>query len=227
MTSKLKPYIHPNKKKSYYTKDMYFCTCDLNQKDKYKLAGTDIEIIIRNDLKLDHREAHPNVGVIVSANDSAQFKVGQQVLCKHFTFQTHDRQSKHFTKEGSELIYKVTNLDIMFGIDGEELIPREGVLLCEGIEGKFTDTVIELGTEYEGRRRDIVRVLKVWEGCTEYKVGDLLMVKNGGDYPFEFRGKKFIKVDHYFDDVYAITDTTDTYDVEIRKHTNHGKQVHT
>src|SRR5690606_41804337 len=45
------------------------------------------------------------------------------------------------------------------------------------------------------RRRDIAEIVKVWDGCKTYKVGQYVMLKLGGDYEFEHNGQKYIRVD--------------------------------
>lgn len=222
-TKTFKPYISKVKKSYFQTEHVYICTCDLEQKSTKDIGG--IKIQTMNHYNSDHRDIHPTIGTIVSASDNSQFKVGQDIICKHFTFEDGQRNSKEFytcpitrTK-----YFKVLNRDVMFGIDGDELEPRTGVLLCEGVDGKFTDTSIELDESNSGRRRDIVKVLKTWKGSTDVKEGEYVMLKYGGDYPFDFNGKTYLKVDYDFGDCYFKTDSKDWYDSVISKHVKHGE----
>lgn len=221
-----KPYISPLKQKDKFYCESYVLTCDLSQKDTYKLKGTDIELQMNRKYNPDHRLTHPTIGTIVASSEDSQFKVGDKVMCKHFTFENDRFETKEFyTDEAGVKYFKASRFDIMFGIDGDNLIPRKGILLCEDVTGKFANTSIELSSVFEGKRRDIAKVLKVWEGCTEYKVGDYVMLKFGADYRFEFGGKTYVKVDHLFNDVYAITDSSETYDSVIHKHADHYKST--
>lgn len=219
-----KPYVSPKNKKSHFHKDVYVMTCDMEHHLRHKIKGTDIELVLNQVGNLDHRQTHPTIGKVISSNEGSQFKVDTEVICNHYTFENHMKESEHFyTDINGDRYFKVSNFNVMFGIIDGELVPREGVLLCEAVDGKFTNTLLEMTTDNEGRRRDIAKVIMIWEGCTEYKVGDYVMLKYGADYPFTFKGKNYIKVDHYFNDIYAISDTAESYDSVIKKHVKHNK----
>lgn len=221
---KFKPYINPLKKKDRLRDEEYIVTVDMEQKNKVYLGDTGIEITMMREYNPDNRDTHPVIATIVYSSEGSQFKEGDTVWCKHFTFEDHNFNSKHFYEdEHRGRYFKASKFDVMFGIKGDEIVPRTGILICEKVQGKFIDTTIEVEGGYEGARRDIARVVQVWEGGKDYKVGDYVMLKYGADYPINFKGRELLKVDHYFDDVYAITDTSDTYDSVLRKHVDHYK----
>lgn len=205
----------------YYERDSYICTVDLEQKNKRNVGG--VELTILNHLTNNHRGTHPNIGEIVESSENSQFKKGQKVLCKHFAFTDQCREPKDFFEDvyGTRF-YHINNFDVMFGIDGDKLVPREGVLLCEYIEDKFVETPFYVTGDNEGKRRDVVKVVQTWRDCSEYQTGDYIFVAYGGDYEFEFNGKSYVKVDHYFNDVIAKVPSPEWRDKFIRKHIKHN-----
>lgn len=196
-------------------------TCDLDQRRKKKIG--DVEITLLPEYVNDHRHKHPNLGKIEYASEDSQFKVGQEVLCKHFTFESGDHESNEFVETDGTKYFLVNNFNVMFGIDGDELVPRKGVLLCEPVYGNLLRSEIILAGDIEGRRRDIARVLRVGEGVSGINEGDYVMLTIGGDYEFEWKGKTYIKVDTQYGDAYATSDSPDTYDSVLTKHYKHGK----
>lgn len=218
----MKPRIRESNQ--YYGKSYYLCTCDLNQLDKYKIGDQSLTMLnIRNN---NHRESHPNVGVITHCAGDTQFNVGDSILCHHFTFTGSDRKPKVFYTEDGVDYYKVTPREVFFKIDGDELIPREGNLLCKAIFDKLLNTTLELDASLQGNRRDTVIVEKVWEGCEEFKEGDYIMLQRGGDYQLTYNGESHLKVDVYFKDVMAIVDSPDWRINEVLKHvTDHNTKV--
>src|SRR5690606_1245663 len=139
--------VTSKQKKEYYTKDAYLCTCDREHRMVHEFEGEGGEkftLFLPKDKSNDHREKHPNIGKIAYAPEGSQFKEGDELLCRHFTFELDDNTARVFYERDGEEYYKVINQDIMFGIRDGELIPREGVLLCEGIEDKLYHTTLEL-----------------------------------------------------------------------------------
>lgn len=225
----IKPLITQRQKDEYYYKDTYLCKVDMDQKRTHKFKGEngeEFKLFIPIERVLNHRLAHPNYGVIATATEGCQFKPGTELIVRHFTFEDEGRRPLIFyTDEQGVDYYKAQNFDVMFGIVDGELVCREGVLLCEGVEGKLVDTELEVLREHEGRRRDIAKVLKVWEGCTEYQVGDYVLLERGADYAFTHEGVEYLKVDHYFNDVLAVVDSPEWRIQETRLHvTDHGEK---
>lgn len=204
---------------SFYGKEWYLCTIDAEQKEKHKVEGTDIELFIDADKGLNNRTKNPNIGTITHVAGNAKFKVGERLLTKHFCFKDSNRRLKIFHQEDGVDYYRVTNHDIMFGIVNDELVPREGVLLCDKVFPK--DTSIVGMKDIIGSRRDMVVVKKVWEGCTHIKEGDLVLIASGGDYLFDWNGEELIKVDTYMNDALAIVPSEDWEISEIRRHVKH------
>mgnify|MGYP000400249309 FL=1 len=83
----------------YELSGVYVVTCDLEQKEVRQVETVNGEVTLYTPQKYNnnHRTAHPNIGRVVSVHGNTQFKVGQEILCKHFTFQTEEKPS-HFTK---------------------------------------------------------------------------------------------------------------------------------
>jgi len=202
--------------KNFYNQGYYLCTVDLNQKDTYKVADHSLTLLQRTNN--NHRVSHPNVGVITHCVGKTQFNVGDSILCHHFAFTDVSRKPKvHMTLDGVDY-YKVSTREVFFKIAGDTLIPREGNLLCEAIYDKLIETTLELAESLVDNRRDVVKVLDVWEGCEEFKAGDYVMLQKGGDYELTFNGKSFLKVDVYFKDIMAIVGDPSWRITEIRRH---------
>ncbi len=226
----------------YYFKDVYHVVCDQEQKNKHTFkAGkgfnaeqqmfygeTGVEeytlFIVSSEVK-NHRLAHPNFGIITSATPNSQFKIGDGLLTNHFTFQDESFKPKIYFTKGETDYYKVINLDIIAGVVEGKLTPREGVMFCEPIIGDLIETSLFAGSEYHGKRRDIARVTEVWEGCTDYKAGDIIVLNKGADYYFDWEGKEYMKVDTYFDDVLGLSETEDIRILEERLHATHGETI--
>lgn len=216
-----KYFVNDFKRNSYDLQDKYIMTCDLEQREWKELGDTGITLKIETKYNPDNRDTRPTIGTIVWSSEGAQFKVGQKAICRHFTFQNSDMESQHFMvdDDSAEKLFEVNNYDIVFGIEegSNELTPRKGVLICEPVYGKFAHSVLDLSPDYEGRRRDIAKIKKVWEGCEDFKAGQYVMLKLGGDYEFEHNGEKLIRVDIQNEDAYAVVDSNEWYDSVMRK----------
>lgn len=216
----MRPLAH---NKNYWDSAAYLLSTDIDQKKKKILKGEngeDIEILIQTNKNYNFRISKANRGIIEAVDGDVDFKVGQEVLVTHFTFEDMDGRKKvAYEKDGKEY-YQANNFEIMFGIEGDKLIPRKGVLLCEPVYDKFLETTLHLTEEYEGSRRDLVKVLKPWNNCETYKEGDYLIIEKNADYIFEWNGKEFIKVDDRFGDVLMKVDCTDWRKKEIHTHSN-------
>ena len=219
--------IRPTVDKDIYElSGVYLCECDLEQKEHKQIETVNGEVTLYTPQKYNnnHRTAHPNIGKIVAVYGNTQFKVGQEIICKHFTFQTEEKEPKpSFIKDGV-MYFKVYNQDVMYGIEDDgQLTCREGIVLCEPIEDKLINTFLEVSAEYVDYRRDVVKVIKTWKGDKEFKKGDYLFLEKGGDYHFNFNGTDYVKCDHYFDDIMAIMDSPDYKSVEVLTHAkNHS-----
>lgn len=224
---KLKYFINQTKRDDFGKKDFYICTCDLEQHKYTELGNTGVKIEMNHRYNADHRWNHPRIGKIVYASEGAQFKVGQEIYCKHWVFENTEFESQEFyTQDDGTKLFAVDNFMIMFGIgENNEIIPREGVVICNPVFGNFFDSEFQLSAELSGRRRDIARVHQVWEGCQSLKIGEHLMLKMGGDYEFEWQGEKYIKVDVEYEDAFAIVEDEYWYDSELRKHVDHNNST--
>jgi hypothetical protein len=207
-------------KDDYNFSGCYIMTCDLEQKESKQIETVDGQLTLYTPQKYNnnHRTAHPNVGTVVQVIGNCDFNVGDQLLCKHFAFEKENKTSNHFFEQDGIKYYKVYNAEIMFKVDGEELIPREGIVLSEPIYDKLTSTFLDLAGNLEDYRRDVAKVLKVWIGCTDYKPGDYIFLEKGGDYHFNFNGTDYVKSDDYFDDIAAVVDSKDWRAEELLIH---------
>lgn len=215
-------------KDEYFIAGCYIMTCDLEQKESKQIETVDGELTLYTPQKYNnnHRTAHPNIGTVVQVIGDCQFKNGDQLMCTHFTFEKEDKTTNHFYEEDGIKYYKVYNQDVMFKVENEGLVPREGIVLSEPIYDKLISTFLDVSGAMEDYRRDVVRVLKVWLGCDQYKTGDLLFLEKGGDYHFTFGGKDYVKSDHYFDDIMAVIDSTDWRAEELLIHQkNHSERT--
>lgn len=215
-------------KQPYYFRDTYVCTTDQDQKNKHNFIGDNGEelslFVVSSEVK-NHRLAHPNYGVIAEATPNSQFKVGDGLITNHFTFQDEAFKPKVFYSKDGIDYYKVINLDIIAGVVNNELVLREGVMFCEPIYGDLIETTLYAGSEYHGKRRDIAKVVQVWEGCTNYKVGDYILLNKGADYYFDWKGKEYMKVDTYFDDVLGKSANPNMRILQERLHATHGETI--
>lgn len=221
MDIKVKPYIHYSRLSDKYHRHEYYLITNVDQKNTLEVEGGH-KIYTGADLASNHRDSHANIGEVVQTSSvgDEEFKKGDILLVDHFKFTDVNRKKElfHKTENGLEL-YRVLSGEIYFKIVNDcQLIPREGILLCENVEGKFVDSKLELSSELNGKRRDIAKIIKVWNGCTKYKEGDYLLLNKGGDYRFTFKDKEYIKVDTYFDDDLAIVKDEEWRFEEVRQH---------
>ena len=216
----MRPLVTSSQKKIWQTRHKYICTVDREHRFKHEFEGDNGEtykLFLPTWLSADHRRAHPNIGTVQYASEGAQFKPGQMLFVRHFTFEDHEGNPLHFHVEDGVEYYRVHNWEVMAAIDGDKLIPREGILLCSAIREKLYDTFLELPPELDDYRRDIARVEQVWDGCTEYKEGDYVILAKGGDYPFDFNKREYLKVDTYSNDVIAKVDSTEWRLGDVKK----------
>lgn len=203
--------------REYETSGAYICTVDREQREKKQIG----EFLLYTPQKYNnnHRTAHPQVGTIVKTYGNTEFKEGMRVYCKNLTFETENKEPKVYFQENGVDYYLAINEDVIFGIDEEDnLIPREGMLLCEPIEDKLIDTSLELLGSYVDYRRDVAKVLKTWRGCFEFEVGEYVLFEKNGDYHFTWNNKDYIASNHYFDDILGVIDTPEWRAEELRIH---------
>lgn len=119
--------------------------------------------------------------------------------------------------------FKVMNYAALFKIENNELVPRDYILLCEPIEDKAYETTLDLSADLIFNRRDLVRVVRVWEGCTDYKEGDLILIEKNSDYPLQWNKKDYVKVDTFSgQEVLAIVGSTGWRKKEVHRHAKHN-----
>ena len=216
-------------KKHWQMKWAYLCTVDRDHRNRHTFGGADGQeytLFLPKWLAGDHKQAHPNIGRVVSSSEGAEFN-DIEIFVKHFTFEESDGSPKIFYQQDGVDYYRVLNKDVICAIQGDMLIPREGVLLCEAVKEKLYDTTLELSADLIAPRRDIVVVKEVWQGCTKYKPGDYVLLSVGADYPFEFKGTEYLKVDTFNDDIIAVVDSKEWRQTNMKAHkriTDHSKK---
>ena len=152
----------------------YILTTDIEQKESKTIQtfeGNEVTLYTPQKLNNNLRTALPTIGKIVVCLGDTEFNVGDEVICKHFTFLDINKESKHVHEdEKGTRYYKAYNEDVYFKITGDDLEPRNGVVLSEPILDKLINTTLDLTGDLVGCRRDIVKVLKTWTGCEVEKI---------------------------------------------------------
>lgn len=214
--------VHREEGLDYYDKDLYIVICE--DKDTFnKVQLGDVEIEISRELSENYLHRYPQTAKVMYANDSAQFKYGDTLICRHTVFYTTTTPpiSKGIMTEPDGVMkFKLQNRQIICKVeDGDITELREGIILCERVKGDLISTNLELTGDNKGERRDLVKVVKVYKGSLKVKEGDYLMTALGGDYEVYIGGKTVIAVDEYFGDFVAITDSPEWYEntKEVRK----------
>lgn len=197
---------------SYYDKDKYLVKCiDRDTFDKVTIGGVEIQLAVKYQKNGLHK--NPVRAMIVKSNKSSEFKEGDELICTYDTFvdPTHLTDKADLTIDG-EKYYVIKNRNIICKVNSDgNIIPRQGVLICEPIYEKLISTTLELSGGLKGRRRDLVKVIQTYEG-SKATVGDYLLTKMGGDYEFYTNGLLHIAVDEYYEDYYAIVKDEYWYD---------------
>lgn len=212
----------------FYDEAVYICTCDMEQK-KTKAIQTEhgvVKLYTGLEKNRNHRVAHPNVGVITSVGGNSEFKVGEEIIATHFTFEdVRGENQKFYTKDGVDY-FTMNNFNVIAGVLDGKIIPRKYNLLCEPVDSKMWDTTVELAGDQADERRDVLRITHVWHDCRDYKVGELVLIEKNGDYYFDYQGKSYIKVDTYFDDVLMKVPNDGWRKEEVHTHGNdHYKMI--
>lgn len=196
----------------------HLLTTDLEQKHSKQVG--DVKIYLTPKRTNDHRGIHPDSGTVVQ---SSKFEKGTTVITSHFAFEDDMFNSNSIGKIDGQDVFLIEDSQIYFTEQDGELIPVEGVLLCENLEDKFVSTFLEVPEEYRGKRRDVVKVLAPWKGCEEFKSGDYVYLGFGGDYRFEWKGREYVRVDTRRGDVFMRLNSPEWRDVNVRKHLTRDK----
>lgn len=212
------------------TNGAYLVTAyNLTEKEEHIFRGDngeDFKLYIPTKTIQDQKLANPNTVIVQACFGNTHFKVGaklmveQNVLTDSSVKSNIEKNVFYTTEDGTEL-YRVLNYDVFFEItEDEDLIPREGVLLCEPVvEVKYSTTsAIVLPDSAKLPRRDIARVVKVWEGCKDYEEGDYILLNRGADWAFRWGAdkKSYLKVDTIDNGVIARVDS-DSWSITKRE----------
>lgn len=217
--------VYRAEKEDYYEKDLYVLEClDRDTFNKRKIGSS--EILLMTDRQENNLHRFPVRGKVVTSNKSSQFKKGDELICRYHTFNNpNNGQDKATILKEGEKLYTVKNRSIICAVTEDGLEPREGVLICEPLNGNLVSTSLHLSGDMQGRRRDLVKVIQCFEG-SKAKVGDYLLLSMGGDYEFYYKDKLYLAVDEYYEDYYAIVDSPDWYDnTKVRKSIDLRKKI--
>jgi len=195
-------------------------------KEKFEISGTDVVLELDQRFNNNFREALPSFGVVRRVfGDDPDFEVGDILSCTHTVFVGTDRVARPFMKDdkGKEL-YVVPQKKIKCSVlpQGGIKKPRTNIVICTPFKGKLIN-VNELflipETEIDNRR-DIAKVLKVWEGCDLdiNEKSDYLLLDEGGDYIFTWQKTEYIAVDFDMDGALAIVDDPNWQDFNAKRH---------
>lgn len=194
-------------------------------KEEWEVSGTDIKIDVIQTYNNNFREALPSFAKVVEVyGKNPQFKVGDVLSCNHFSFVDQDRIARPFKKnsDGTDL-YKLDEADVYCSLSPEGVILKSNKNIIIGLP--ITDQLIKtngivLTGDLVDYRRDVCKVLKVWEDCDldidEDK--DYLLLDDGGDYIFTWKKVDYIAVDFNLDGAVAVVDTPEWRDVKLKKH---------
>lgn len=191
---------------------------DKEEKEKHIFTGEDginHVLYIPTESINNQISAYPTTAEVVeSFGEDPTFKAGDIVIVEQNVMRTPERGFREWNvfyedEEHGEL-YRSFGIDTFVRINPDKsLTPRKGILICETTyrDNYSTTLDIELPDSAKTKRRDLVRVTTVWDGCDEYKTGDYLLIERSADWRFSLDGKEHIKVDTFFNDVIAVVDS--------------------
>lgn len=193
-----------------------------HEKHKFKTdTGEEMEIYLADSSHIkDERLKYPTEVLIEDAIGETCFKVGSKVRVEHFALtDASGNFNPVFVDEDGKEYFKVFNYQVLYEIKENDVIPRTHILICKAILDKAYDTFLELPGNLIFNRRDIAQVEYVWEGCTDYKKGDYIILAKNADYPVVINHTDYLKIDTYGDrEVLAVVDNTSWRMSEVYKH---------
>jgi co-chaperonin GroES (HSP10) len=154
-----------------------------NQKKEHSFTkedGTEGNLYIANEYSWDGRVTNFTQGTLL--NDFKNLKAGTNVLLHHNSM----GDECELAVDGVPDKHKVFAVDahfIYFGIDGEKIMPIDGYLLVERLyePEDVSKGGIILTTE-KVQIKNKVKILATSESCTEYKVGQVIIMYPHSDY---------------------------------------------
>lgn len=213
---------------NYRTSGIYLVSVpDLYHHEKYKFKGENGEELFLytadSHLTTDERMKYATEVIVEATYGDTCFNVGDKVRVEHHALTDGNGDYYPFwTDENGKDYYRVMNYDVLYRIEEDFATPRKNILLCKPIREKAYETTLELPDELMFNRRDVVQVAKVWEGCTDYKEGDLLLIAKDADYYVKINGEDYVKVDTSGDfEVFAKVGSTGWRKTQVYKHHVH------
>ena len=224
--NKLPRLLLPKKPKDYREAGAYLLTLpDEFHKERIEFKGEDGKDYLLwtpASRSNDERRKNPSVGVVAKGYGNVDFEPGDTVLCEHHSFKQGGKRKVFYEKDGTEY-FRVLNFQVHFKVDdSNNLIPRKNVLLCEPLKEKMVETSLHIPDEYIDYRRDVVKIVRTWEGCTQYTEGDFILLTTNADYPITHNNKRYVKVDTSSGhEVLAKVDSAEWRYKKIHRHVDH------
>lgn len=223
---------HPSESLETFGKDeMYVLTADLEQNESKEIErfdGSKVTLYTPQKYNANYRTALPKIGTIVKTfGTECKFKVGQQVLCTHFTFVNERRQSTAFTEIDGIKYYRATNMELLAGIEDGKLVPQDEVIICKPIKDKLVKTSLELTDNMIDIRRDVAIIDIVPDKYKDIlKPGEYLFLNEGADYLFDFEGETYMAVELFLDGALMYGPDLDYTPAVLWRHKNdHNKET--
>src|SRR5690625_642426 len=226
----LKPFINELMRGDVEEKCQLVVKVDLEQNEEREIQtekGGVVTIYTPQKYNNNFRTAHPKVATIVSIHGENidNFKVGQTIVCNHFSFIDDKRQDKTVGQdsESGDDLYVVSRRKVIAKEENGELEPTVGHLLCKPIKDKVYDTFLEVEEDYI---RDVCKRYKEYKGFekdTGIKDFEYVILNTFGDYLFEYKGEDYISVNMNLNSFVGVSDKiTRRTDKLIRHFNNHN-----
>lgn len=164
--------ICPQKKESHLIKDEH---------------GKDVELYIDNSYSWDSRVSQYTHGILMT--DYKNLKAGTHVIFNHKSVLDENKLDIEYNRTP---IHAIEEHLVYFGVDGEEIICLDGMMMVERIYDE--DTVSPGGIILvEKKKQDsLMKVVAKADGIDDFEVGDIVVVYKYSDYeiPHNIGGKQ-------------------------------------
>lgn len=160
------------------------------QKDSHKIKnenGEEVELYIDNSYNWDSRVSQSTHGILMT--DYKNLKAGTYVIYNHKAISDENKLDIEYNRAP---IHAIDEYLIYFGVDGEEIICLEGMMMVERIYDE--DTVSPGGIILvEKKKQDsLMKVVAKAYDIDDFEVGDVAVVYKYSDYeiPHNIGGKQ-------------------------------------
>lgn len=176
----------------------YLVTIDIEHREKYTFKGEDGKEHLLYTPKYatnNYLKRNINECTVVETYGTTSFKKGDKLIVDHWLFMDNNNNYiPPLVRVDSVDYFRVVENDVFFGIIDGEVIPKPTNLICEYISYNLSDDLSLVGT-MSGLRRDVLKVTKVSREEKDYKVGDLIMIREYADYGIYTGSSVYVKVD--------------------------------